>query len=115
MTCKKHRYCALTIYSKSLNKYILNPCYVCSCMYVCMCTHVHTYTINDVYVSIILAKLRNQTSSQPPTDRYIIKLVLDEILCYIFNYTDVTGQTVTEPQAAPTLLMVIANRNISIW
>jgi len=99
-----------------------------------MCTHAHTYTIIDVYVSIILATFRTQTSSQPLTDRHtynnlsavavthlsllnvrIKKLVLDEILCYIFNYTDVTGQTGTEPQAAPTILIVIADRNISVW
>jgi len=43
------------------------------------------------------------------------KLVLDEILCYIFNYTDVTGQIATEPQAARTILTVIADKNISIW
>jgi hypothetical protein len=63
MTCKKHRYCALTSYWKSLNKYILNPCYVCACVYVC--------TVTDVYVSIILATFRTQTSSQPLTDRLI--------------------------------------------
>jgi hypothetical protein len=97
-----------------------------------MCACAHTYTIIDVYVSIILATLRTQTSSQPLTDKHnnlsavavthlllldvrIKKLVLDKILCYVFNNTDVTGQIVTEPLAAPTLLVVIADRNTSIW
>ena len=113
---------------------------LCLCVYVCVvCVHTHTqsliyiytYIYTHTYISIILATFRTETSSQPLTDGqtynnlspieiihlllldvHIKKLVLDEIICYIFNYTDLTGQTVKEPEAALTEISQFSDQTL---
>jgi hypothetical protein len=94
MTCKEHKYCALTIFWKNL-KYIHKPCYVCTCVCVCVyvvCAHVcvcicasaraHTHTKSliylyiYIYISIIVATFRTQTNSQSLKDRHKITYLL---------------------------------------
>jgi hypothetical protein len=60
----------------SINIFLTPVMFVHVCMCACVHMHTHTHTITDVYVSIILATLRTQTSWQPLTDRHIITYLL---------------------------------------